>query len=94
MVDNLCCKGKGKAISILAWTDPDNSRRLKLPDFKKKAQDGVKVVSPRHRPPLPPENTPGTHFCWETAVGQWLRCCATNLKVACSIPDVVIENFH
>jgi len=29
------------------------------------AQDGVKVVSLMHRPPLPPGNTPGTHFCLE-----------------------------
>ena len=28
------------------------------------AQDGVKVVSLMHRPPLFPENTPGTHFCY------------------------------
>jgi hypothetical protein len=27
------------------------------------AQDGGKVVSLTHRPPLPPGNTPGTHFC-------------------------------
>ena len=27
-----------------------------------KAQDGGKVVSLTHRPPLPPGNTPGTHF--------------------------------
>jgi len=27
------------------------------------AQDGCKVVSLMHRPPLPPGNTPGTHFC-------------------------------
>ena len=29
-----------------------------------------------------------------TAVAQWLRCCATNLKVAGSIPDDVIGIFH
>jgi hypothetical protein len=29
-----------------------------------------------------------------TAVAQWLRCCATNRKVAGSIPDGVIGNFH
>ena len=28
------------------------------------------------------------------AVAQWLRCCATNWKVAGSIPDGVIGNFH
>ena len=27
------------------------------------------------------------------AVAQWLRCCATNRKVAGSIPDGVIEFF-
>jgi len=27
------------------------------------AQDGGKVVGLTHRPPLPPENTTGTHFC-------------------------------
>jgi len=27
------------------------------------AQDVGKVVSLTHRPPLTPENTPGTHFC-------------------------------
>jgi len=29
-----------------------------------------------------------------TAVAQWLRYCATNRKVADSIPDGVIGNFH
>jgi len=28
-----------------------------------------------------------------TAVAQWLRCCATNRKVAGSIPDGVIGIF-
>jgi len=28
------------------------------------AQDGGKVVTLTHRPPLPPGNTPGTHFFW------------------------------
>ena len=27
------------------------------------AQDGGKVVSLTHRPPLPPENDPGIHLC-------------------------------
>ena len=31
---------------------------------------------------------------WGTAVGQWLRCCATNRKVAGSIPAGVIGIFH
>jgi len=29
-----------------------------------------------------------------TAVSQWLRCCATNRKVAGSIPDGIIGIFH
>ena len=29
-----------------------------------------------------------------TAVAQWLRCCATNRKVAGSIPACVIGIFH
>jgi len=29
-----------------------------------------------------------------TAMAQWLRCCATNRKVACSIPAGVIGIFH
>ena len=28
------CKGKGKAISLQAWTGPEGSRRLRLSDFK------------------------------------------------------------
>jgi hypothetical protein len=28
------CKKKGKAIPLQAWTDPEGSRRLRLPDFK------------------------------------------------------------
>jgi len=27
-------KGKGKAIPLQAWTGPQGSRRLRLPDFK------------------------------------------------------------
>jgi hypothetical protein len=27
-------KGKGTAIPLQAWTGPDGSRRLRLPDFK------------------------------------------------------------
>jgi len=28
-------KGKGKAVPLQAWTGPEGSRRLRLPDFKK-----------------------------------------------------------
>ena len=55
-------KGKGKAIPLQAWTGPEGSRRLRLTDFKT-AHEGGRVVSPTHRPPLPPGNIPGAHFC-------------------------------
>jgi hypothetical protein len=34
------------------------------------SQDGGKVVSLTHRPPLPPGNTTGTHFCWRLSRPQ------------------------
>jgi len=37
-------------------------RKLRFPDLVTTAQDGGKVVSLTHLPPLPPGNTPGTHF--------------------------------
>jgi hypothetical protein len=36
----------------------------------------------------------GTSLISGTAVAQWLTCCATNRKVAGSIPDGVIGIFH
>jgi len=56
-------KSKGKAVPLRAWSGPEGSRKLRFPDFMTAAQDGGKVVSLTHRPPLPPGNTPGTHFC-------------------------------
>ena len=53
----------GKAIPLQAWSGPEGSRKLRFPDFMTTAQDGGKVVSLTHRPPLPPENAPGIHFC-------------------------------
>jgi hypothetical protein len=51
------CKGtalEGKAAPLQAWSDPEGSRKLRFPDFMTTAQDGGKVVSLTHRPPLPP----------------------------------------
>jgi hypothetical protein len=45
----------------LEW--PGGFQKLRFPDFMTTAQDGGKAVSFTHRPPLPPGNTPGTHFC-------------------------------
>jgi hypothetical protein len=36
---------------------------------------------------------PFYRYVWGTAVAQWLRFCATNRKVAGSIPDGVIVFF-
>jgi len=56
-------KGTGKAVPLQAWSGPEGSRKLRFPDFVTTAQDGGKVVSLTHRPPLPAGNAPGTHFC-------------------------------
>ena len=53
---------KGKAVPLQAWSGPERSRKLRFPDFMTTAQDGGKIVSPTHGPPLPQGNTPGTHF--------------------------------
>jgi len=55
-------KGKGKeskAVPLQAWRGSERFRKSGLPDFVT-AQDGGSLT---HRPPLPPGNTPGTHFC-------------------------------
>jgi hypothetical protein len=47
---------KGKAVPLLVWSGPEDSRKLSFPDFMTTAQDGGKVVSLTHRPLLPPGN--------------------------------------
>ena len=54
---------KDKAVPLQAWSGPEGSRKLRFPDIMTTAQDGGKVVSLTHWPPLPPGNTPDTHFC-------------------------------
>jgi hypothetical protein len=54
---------KVKQSQLQAFTGPEVSRSLRLPDFKKIGTKSGKFVSPTHRPPLPPGNIPGTHFC-------------------------------
>jgi hypothetical protein len=58
---------KGKAVPLQVWGGPEGSRKLRFPDFMTTAQE---VVSLTHRPPLPPGNTPGTHFCWRLSRPQ------------------------
>jgi len=61
---------KVKAVLLLAWTGPEGSRKLRFPYFMTMAQVGGKFVSLMHRPPLPPENAPGTHFCYRLSRPQ------------------------
>ena len=62
---NIC-----NAVPLHAWSGPEGSRKLRFPDFMTTAQDDGKVVSHSHRPPLPPGNTPGTHFCYRLSLPQ------------------------
>jgi hypothetical protein len=54
LIELLC-----KAVPLQTSSDPEGSRKLRFPDSVTTAQ----VVSLTHRPPLPPGNTPVTHFC-------------------------------
>ena len=58
-----CYLYKTKAVPLQAWSGPEGSRKLRFADFMTTVQDGGKVVSLTHWPPLPPGNTPGTRFC-------------------------------
>ena len=46
---------KGKSVPLQARSGAEGSRKLRFPDFMTTAQDGGKVVSLTHRPPLPQE---------------------------------------
>jgi hypothetical protein len=48
---NVC---KGKAVPLQAWSGRKGSRKLRFPDFMTTTQDGGKVVTLTHRPPLSP----------------------------------------
>jgi len=43
--------GKGKAIPVQAWTGHEGSRSLMIPDLKKSAHEGGKVLSLEHQIP-------------------------------------------
>ena len=60
---HICKVCIGKATPLQAWTGPEGSSRFRPPNFKTIAHESGKVVSRTHRPPLPPGNIPGIHFC-------------------------------
>ena len=68
--ENLKENVKGKAVPLQAWSGPEGSRKLRFTDFVTTAQDGGKVDSPTHRPPLPLRNASGTHFFWRLSRPQ------------------------
>jgi hypothetical protein len=56
---------KGTAVPLQAWSGPEVSRMLRFPDYMTTAQDGGKVVSLMHRPPLPPRKCSWYSFLLE-----------------------------
>ena len=66
----LLVKSKAKADPLQAWSGPEGSRKLKFPDFITMAQDGGKVVSFTHRPPLPTRKYTWYSFLLEAARSQ------------------------
>ena len=56
---------KVKSVPLQAWSGPEGSRKLMFPDFMTTAQDGGKVVSLTHRPPLPPRKCSWYSFLLE-----------------------------
>ena len=51
---NIVTHLKGKAAPLQAWTGPEVSRKLRVPDFMTTTQDVGKVVSLTHRPLFTP----------------------------------------
>jgi len=77
-------KGKRKAVPLQAWSGPEGFRKLRFLDFVTTAQDGGKVVSLTHWPPLPPGNAPGTHFCKRLSRPQGRSVIASHCKIPLS----------
>ena len=93
-------KGKGKAVPLQAQSGPEGSRKLRFPDFVTTAQDGGKVVSLTHRPPLPPRNTHGTFQYLKKArfneqlYKKHLECAAAWPRIWTSIQQIIDSNLQ
>jgi hypothetical protein len=67
---------KGKDTPVETWTDPTVSGGWGFQISRQSAHEGGKVVSPTHRPPLPPRKYPRYSFRLETnssPVSWWGR---------------------
>jgi len=81
-------EGKGKAVPLQAWSGPEGFRKLRFPDYMTTAQDGGKVVSLTHRPPLFPGNTPGTDCIWRLSRPQGLSAIGRIMSMKNSIDTI------
>jgi len=81
------------AITYQTQSTP-GSRSARSQILRQSARGGGKVVSPTLRSSLPPRKYSCYSSLLGTAVAQCLRYCATNRKVADSIPAVVIGILH
>ena len=81
IIGDISLKGRN---SSRIWEEPQNIE----PAFMKKIRADLTQGTPAHHLERYLLQSCGT------AVAQWLRCCATNRKVAGSIPDGVIGSFR
>ena len=86
-LQNLLIKREGKAIPLQFWTGPEGYKSSESQISRQSAHEIGKDVSPTHRPPLLLHEIFLVLISVWTAVAQWLRCCATDRKVAGSISD-------
>jgi hypothetical protein len=64
LITNLCYFGKGKAILLQAWTGPEGSMRLRLPEFLDSwHMKVVRLLALCTGHLYPAGNIRGTHFC-------------------------------
>jgi len=72
----------GTAVPLQVWGGADGSRKLRFPDFMTTVQDGGKVVSLTHWPPLPPRKYSWYSFLLEVESTQGPQCVPTILNLS------------